>query len=217
MIDTWKQLIEARAQTASWDLDYDVPLETIQDMCTDIHRRAPSKQNRVRYSMHWFDWSNTTLRNNFYEFAVDRDNPNPQWNSQLLANWLVVFVGRKPSEFDLDFSATRGKYDEALSNIEVGLTSHFLIHGAAARGLDCGFCKCFDHDYANVDSIKSALKIDNTDRILLTIGVGKERSDDITTTLNKHTGEMVNSISDKGHKWYREPKPAPEEYIFYNV
>lgn len=217
MIDTWKQLIETRAQTASWDLDYDIPLETIQEISQEIHRRAPSKQNRVRYSMHWFNWSNTALRNNFYEFAVDRDNPNPQWNSQLLANWLVVFVGRTPGEFDLDFSNKRGRYDEALSNIEVGLAAHMLIHGATARGLDCGFCKCFDLDYKHHGAINQALNIEKSTRILLTLGVGKERADDITTTLNLHTGEMVNSINEKGHKWYREPKPLLEEYIFYNV
>lgn len=216
MIDTWKELIETRAQTTSWDLSKTVDVETIKELSQEIHRRAPSKQNLVQYSMHWFDWSNPTLRNDFYEFAVDRNNPNHRYNSQLLANWIVVFTGRTPRDFPDDFSVMRNKLNIHVSHLEIGLSAHMLVHGAAVRNLACGFCRCFDYDYKNVPDIMSALDIDSIGNIFLIMGVGHE-SDNKKETLNLFNNQMVDAASDHGQKWLTEPKPEMSEYIFYHV
>lgn len=221
MFDVWKELIEARIQTTSWDLDYNVNLDLIKEISNEIHRRAPSKQNGVTYNMHWFDWSNPELRNDIYEFSVDRSNPDSskwKYNSQVLANWVVVFTLRQsnfvdPDNPDLKLSS---QVKESISHLEIGLAAHMLIHGAKARGLDCGFCRCFDYKSKTRDRLIPALNVPIIDDVFLILGVGKA-SNDITRTKNLYTNEFVVAESDRGFKWQKEPKPLMEEYIFYHV
>ena len=221
MLDFWKELIDTRIQTTSWDLDYLVNIDVIKEIVDEVHRRAPSKQNGVRYKMHLFDWSNTEIRNNLYEFAVDRNQPTPEYynyNSQVLANWLVVFTSKLSSFADPNTNLADDKLrSDLVGHLEIGLASYFLIHGATVRGLDSGFCRCYDFDYQNRDHICKALDIEETEDVCLMIGIGKAKTENIDTTLNLHTGLEVNSQSDKGFKWQIEPKPEPDNYIFYHV
>lgn len=221
MLDIWKELIDARIQTTSWDLDYLVNIDVIREIVDEVHRRAPSKQNGVRYKMHLLDWSNTELRNDLYEFAVDRNQPSLEYyhyNSQVLANWLVVFTSKLSSFADPTTSLTDDKNrSDLIGHLEIGLASYFLIHGATARGLDSGFCRCYDYSYSNGDRICKALDIEQTDDVFLMIGIGKAKTENIETTLNLHTGLEVDSQSDRGFKWQTEPKPEMSEYIFYHV
>jgi hypothetical protein len=214
--DIWKNLIEYRAQTSSWDLTKTVDRKIIDDVVSEIHRRCPSKQNRVPYELHILDWSNTELRNDFYEFAVDRDNPNPRYNSQTLGHYLIVFVGRTPKEFDLDFSDLKGKLDEKLSHLEIGLASHMLVHGLKVRDIDSGFCRCFDYNSVYAEKVKNGLGIKNIHHVFLSIGVGIENKDRYKTK-NLHTNQLVEAWKDNGEKWYREPKPDPSDYIIYHT
>jgi hypothetical protein len=221
MLDVWKELIETRAQTTSWDLDYNIDISVIKSLNDEVHRRAPSKNNGVRYKMHWFNWNNTEIRNDFYEFSVDRDHQFAEkyhYNSQVLANWIVVFTSNLSSFADPDNGLRDDKHrSDLIGHLEIGLASYFLIHGAKARGLDSGFCRCFDYDYKKDNNrISKALDIESKDDIFLILGIGKEK-ETICTTLNLHTGIHVDSFSDKGMKWNREPKPSVEEYIFYHV
>jgi hypothetical protein len=221
MIDLWKELIEARAQTTSWDLDYPVNIDVIKELNDEVHRRSPSKQNGVRYKMHWFDWSNTAIRNDFYEFAVDRDHLLPEnyrYNSQVLANWIVVFTSNLSSFTDPDNGLKDSKHrSDLIGHLEIGLASYFIIHGAKARGLDSGFCRCFDYQFKDKNRINEVLDIESTDDVFLILGLGKAKEKNIGTTLNLHTNIQVDSLSDRGLKWATEPKPDPENYIFYHV
>lgn len=221
MLDIWKELIEARIQTTSWDLDHEVDISVIHDIVDEVHKRAPSKQNGVRYKMHLLNWSNTELRNDLYEFAVDRNQElaeNYHYNSQVLANWLVVFTSKLSSFTDPTAMTTDNKNrNDLIGHLEIGLASYFLIHGAKVRGLDSGFCRCYDYNYQNAESICKALDIEQVDDIFLMIGIGKAKTENTNTTLNLHTGLQVDSQSDRGFKWQTEPKPPMEEYIFYHV
>ena len=146
-LQAWQELTDLRMQTSNWNLDASVTQETMQEIVDEIHRRTPCKQNQVHFGMHILDWSDTALRNEFYEMAVDRDNPETtHYNSQTLANWLVVFTGRIPSPLTYDYSErNQDLLYLSLSAMEIGLASHMLIYGAAARGLQCGFCRCLDY------------------------------------------------------------------------
>jgi hypothetical protein len=219
MIDLWKELIETRTQTTTWNLDYNLDIETIKELSEEIHRRSPSKQNRVRYEMHWLDWSNPELRNEIYEFCVSRNEEKLHYNPQVLANWIVVFTAKK-----YYYPEEETGHDKFTANLEVGLASHMLIHGAKVRGLETGFCKCFDYNYQNVDVIKKAFDLQDIDNLYLIVGVGKENktyiddtplNDREETTLNLYTGERVSSYKGNGYKWQTEPKPDPADYIFY--
>ena len=215
----WTNITEARMQTSNWDLTQPVTRENMQNIVDEIHRRSPSKQNQVNYGMHILDWSNTHLRNELYEMAVDRDNPDPKYNPQTLANWLVVFTGRVPVPLEYDFSdRDKDTLDLGLSSIEIGLASHMLIYSAAARGLQCGFCRCLDYEYSGFQTtILPQLGLDYPEEIQLLVGVGYP-SDTIYKTWNPHTEQWVNAYKDQGSKWAVEPKPPQSEYVhWYDV
>lgn len=214
----WENLMDARWQTSNWDLERDVPQETMQGIIDELHRRAPCKQNQVHYGMHILDWSNTSLRNEIYQMAVDRDNPDPKYNTQTLAHWLVVFTGRIPQPISYDYSErNKDLLFLSLSSIEIGLASHMLIHSAAARGLQCGFCRCLDYEYSGWETeILPGLGLEYPDEVQLLIGVGLP-SDNEWETLNPHTNEMVLAYKHQKKRWFQEPKPAQDEYINWYV
>ncbi len=205
-------------EKSNWDLDRSITQENMQEIVDQIHRRSPTKQNQVNYGMHILDWSNTDLRNELYEFAVDRDSPRHHYNPQTLANWLVVFTGRVPLPAEFDFSSRdKNSLELGLSSIEIGLASHMLIYSAAARGMQCGFCRCLDYEYSGLESkILPALGLTYPDEIQLLVGVGYP-SNSIYKTYNPHTQSFVNAYKDQGNRWQSEPKPAQSEYINWYV
>ena len=218
-LQAWQELTDLRMQTSNWNLDASVTQETMQEIVDEIHRRTPCKQNQVHFGMHILDWSDTALRNEFYEMAVDRHNPETKhYNSQTLANWLVVFTGRIPSPLTYDYSErNQDLLYLSLSAMEIGLASHMLIYSAAARGLQCGFCRCLDYRYSGWDTtILPALGLDYPDQVQLVVGVGVA-SNNVNETYNLHTQQMVPAFKNQGNKWAAEPKPPQDEYVNWHV
>lgn len=209
LVDSWKQLIDIRKQTHAWDMDREVSRQDIDDIFAELHRRVPVKQNRVHYKISVLDYSDPKFRNTYYQFCVDRDNPDPKYNPQVLAPYLLVFSFRDPGEFAEDYSGLGfNEYSKHLSCIETGLAADFIVHAAAARGLNCGFCRCYDTKY-NPNVVASKLGINSVDDIIVSVGIGY--ASDAQETLNPHTGEMVHAPWDE--KWKFEPKPDISEYI----
>ena len=209
LVDSWKHLIDARKQTHAWDMDRKVNRQDIDDIFAELHRRAPVKQNRVHYKISVLDYDDPEFRNLYFHFCVDRDNPNHQFNPQMLAPYLLVFSYRNPGEFDADFSGDGfNEYAKQLSCIETGLAGDFIVHAAAARGLNCGFCRCYDTKY-KPELIESKLGIDSVHDIIVSIGIGYAA--DAQETFNPYTGMMVHAPFDP--KWETEPKPDMSEYI----
>jgi hypothetical protein len=218
-LQAWKELTKTRIQTSSWDLEQTVTQETMQEIVDEIHQRTPCKQNQVHFGMHLLNWSDTNLRNEIYEMAVDTDNPHTkQTNPQTLANWIVVFTGRVPTPITYDYSdRDKNLLYLSLSATEIGLASHMLIYSAAARGLQCGFCKCLDYNYQGWETtILPKLGLEYPDQVQLVVGVGAP-SDNLHQTYNPHTKEMVDAWKSQGKKWDLEPKPEPSEYINWYV
>lgn len=210
LLDSWKQLIDIRKQTHAWDMEREVSKELIDDIFADLHRRCPVKQNRCHYQITVLDYSDPEFRNLYYDFCVDRDNPEHRFNPQVLAPYLLVFSFRNPGEFDADFSG-RGfdEYAKQLSCIETGLAGDFIVHAAAARGLNAGFCRCYDTKHTKIKSISNKLGIDSVHDIIVSIGIGYAA--DAVETLNPYTNEMVDAPFDP--KWQVEPKPDIDDYI----
>lgn len=210
VIDNWKHLIDTRQQTHSWDMERQVNRQDIDDIFDELHRRSPVKQNRVHYNISVVDFSDPEFRNHYYEFCVDRDNPNHQYNPQVLGHYLLVFTFRDPGNFSADFSGNGfDEYAKQLSCIETGLAGDFIVHAAAARGLNCGFCRCYDTSYSGRDTIASKLGINSVDDIILSIGLGyrSEKQE----TFNPYSQKMVPAPWDE--KWKTEPKPGLSEYV----
>jgi hypothetical protein len=208
LVDSWKQLIEQRKQTHAWDMDRAVSKEDITELLAELHRRAPVKQNRCHYNISVVDMSDTDFRNKYYEFAVDRDNPDPQFNPQVLAPYMLVFSWRDPGSFAADFSAP-SSFQKWLSHLEIGIASFFITHAAAARELDAGYCKCYDTESQFAPEIVEKLGLDSIHDIYLTVGIGY--GTDARETLNPHTNKMVPAPFDE--KWKTEPKPDMSDYI----
>lgn len=210
LVDSWKQLIDARKQTHAWDMDKPVSKDVIDEILSELHRRVPVKQNRVHYKISVLDYSDPEFRNHYYEYCVDRDNPDWRYNPQVLAPYLLVFSFRDPGEFDEDFSNNGfDEYAKQLSCIETGLASDFIVHAAAARGLNCGFCRCYDNKYIKTNLIESKLGLNSVRDIILSIGIGYAANSQ--ETYNPYTFLMVPAPYDT--KWKTEPKPDINDYI----
>lgn len=212
LLDSWKQLIDIRKQTHAWDMEQEVSKETMDDIFAELHRRCPVKQNRCHYKISVLDYSDPEFRDLYYNFCVDRDNPNHQFNPQVLAPYLLVFSFRDPGEFEADFSGSGfNEYAKQLSCIETGLAGDFIVHAAAARGLNAGFCRCYDTKHEGIERIAEKLGIRHVDDIIVSIGVGY--ASDVQETLNPYTGQMVPAPWDQ--KWKYEPKPDKDDYISF--
>ena len=209
MLASWKQLIEDRKQTHAWDMEKEVNRQDLDDMLAELHRRVPVKQNRVHYQISVLDYSDPELRDKYYEFCVDRDNPDHRYNPQVLAPYILIFSWRDPGAFAADFSGSPHEFQKWLSHLEIGLAANFLVHSAAARGIDTGFCKCYDTRFEHAPEIVERLGLNSVDDIYLTLGVGY--GSDLQETLNPFTQKMVDAPYDE--KWRVEPKPDMPEYI----
>ena len=218
----WEKLIDARVQTTTWDMDKEVSKDVIEEIMSEIHKRSASKQNLVRYNIHIFDWSDTEFRNHFNEFCIREPYKTPvEYNTQVLAPYLIIFTRRNvywnregdPSKLghpDTDFE-TQVYNTHFTSSMETGIASANIILSAKAKGLDTGYCQCFNWNYEHVNSIKEKLEVDNIKDIYLSLGLGYGSS--LKRTLNLHKNQWVNTFANVGKMWDIERKPDKDEYI----
>ena len=218
----WEKLIDARVQTTTWDMDKEVSKDVIEEIMSEVHKRSASKQNLVRYNIHIFDWSDTEFRNHFNEFCIREPYKTPvEYNTQVLAPYLIIFTRRNvywnregdPSKLghpDTDFE-TQVYNTHFTSSMETGIASANIILSAKAKGLDTGYCQCFNWNYEHVNSIKEKLEVDNIKDIYLSLGLGYGSS--LKRTLNLHKNQWVNTFANVGKMWDIERKPDKDEYI----
>lgn len=218
----WEKLIDARVQTTTWDMDKEVSKDVVEEIMSEVHKRSASKQNLVRYNIHIFDWSDTEFRNHFNEFCIREPYKIPvEYNTQVLAPYLIIFTRRNvywnregdPSKLghpDTDFE-TQVYNTHFTSSMETGIASANIILSAKAKGLDTGYCQCFNWNYEHVNSIKEKLEVDNIKDIYLSLGLGYGSS--LKRTLNLHKNQWVNTFANVGKMWDIERKPDKDEYI----
>ena len=218
----WEKLIDARVQTTTWDMDKEVSKDVVEEIMSEVHKRSASKQNLVRYNIHIFDWSDTEFRNHFNEFCIREPYKIPvEYNTQVLAPYLIIFTRRNvywnregdPSKLghpDTDFE-TQVYNTHFTSSMETGIASANIILSAKAKGLDTGYCQCFNWNYEHVNSITEKLEVDNIKDIYLSLGLGYGSS--LKRTLNLHKNQWVNTFANVGKMWDIERKPDKDEYI----
>ena len=200
----WEKLIDARVQTTTWDMDKEVSKDVVEEIMSEVHKRSASKQNLVRYNIHIFDWSDTEFRNHFNEFCIREPYKTPvEYNTQVLAPYLIIFTRRNvywnregdPSKLghpDTDFE-TQVYNTHFTSSMETGIASANIILSAKAKGLDTGYCQCFNWNYEHVNSITEKLEVDNIKDIYLSLGLGYGSS--LKRTLNLHKNQWVNTFA----------------------
>tara|TARA_B100000941_G_scaffold283526_1_gene253159 strand:- start:510 stop:1172 length:663 start_codon:yes stop_codon:yes gene_type:complete len=215
----WETLIDERVQTTTWDMNKEVSKDIVDEIMSEVHKRSASKQNVVRYNIHIFDWSDTEFRNHFNEFCIRDPYKTPvEYNTQVLAPYLFIFTRRKEAYWnragdpnivtDLETQI----YNRHLSSsMETGIASANIILSAKAKGLDTGYCQCFDWNYKNIDAIIEKLEVEDIKDIYLSLGLGYGSS--LKRTLNLHTNQWFNTFAHVGKMWEIESKPEKDNYI----
>jgi len=144
----WADILENKKQTFVFDKT--IPEKSLIDKIVDeIHRKCPSKQNRVLYDLKILDWSDEELRLDLYR-ATERDPSRPGiYNPQVLAPYLFVWSERskiEPSQnaFGQDNNPEYKdpKIKRQVAYMEMGICSMFVVLSAQDKGLSSGFCKC---------------------------------------------------------------------------
>lgn len=214
----WEQLIDDRTQTSSWDMDREVSVDILNDIMDEIHRRSPSKQNIVQYNINIIGWDDIEFRNKFKEFTIkDPTAEQPMYNTQTLAQYLIVLTKRAEAPFDrnddsVETDLTTHWYNKfALPGIEIGMAAVNIAMSAKDKGLDTGFCRCFDWNYEHIDDIVEYLGVESPFDIHLSIGIGY--GSDSKRTLDKTTDQQVYSEVRSGTMWQVEPKPNKTTYV----
>ena len=217
----WNQLIESRVQTTTWYLEKEVSKDTVESIMDEVHKRSASKQNLVRYEIQIFDWSDTEFRNHFNELCIREPYKTPvEYNTQVLAPWLIILkrrdgihwnrAGDQPGYPDLDYSTQL--YNRFVpSAMETGIASANIILSAKAKGIDTGYCQCFNWEYEHANVILDKLGVDDAKDVYVSLGLGHGSS--LKRTLNLHTNQWYNTFAHVGNMWEREPKPNKEDYI----
>ena len=218
----WETLINERVQTTTWDMNKEVSKDVVEQIMSEVHKRSSSKQNLVRYNIHIFDWSDTEFRNHFNEFCIREPYKTPvEYNTQVLAPYLIIFTRRNvywnregdPSTLghpQTDFE-TQVYNTHFTSSMETGIASANIVLSAKAKGLDTGYCQCFNWNYEHVDAITEKLEVDNIKDIYLSLGLGYGSA--LKRTMNLHTNQWVNTFAHVGKMWEIERKPEKDEYI----
>jgi len=218
----WEKLINDRVQTTTWDMEKEVSKDVIEEIMSEVHKRSASKQNVVRYNINIFDWSDTEFRNHFNEFCIREPYKTPvEYNTQVLAPYLIIFTRRNVywnREGDPSISGHPETnfetqiYNKFLpSSMETGIASANIILSAKAKGLDTGYCQCFNWNYEHANDITEKLEVDDPRDIYVALGIGYGSS--LKRTMNLHTKQWVTTFAHVGKMWEKEPKPEKDVYI----
>ena len=161
----------------NWDLSKEIPQEDL-DIMLEAITQCPSKQNKAYYKIHLITnreviekaHASTVGFGNYLVIHENTAKMQPQTNSQVLANLLVVFekytgdnVQHRPNlEFELDKKDAATAVDR---NTAVGIAAGYLNLSASMLGYSTGFCGCF-----KADEMQEVLGLDNEPLLLMGIG-----------------------------------------------
>ena len=205
----WQNILESRHQCFIFE-ENKPDISVIQGIVDDLHTKCPSKQNRVVYNLHIFDWSNKELRMDIYK-GTERDPENHPgvYNPQTLAPYLFVWSPRQ-IEQQKNIHAEgilNPEYNDEITfnqqvHMEVGISSMFVVLSAINRGLSAGFCKCIH----NHEELKH--KYGFTPTLYLGVGYKKDSIKYFCPVNQREWPAPLNT-------WY--PKPAVDQYVRYSV
>lgn len=184
MLDQWIQLIQERRQYDGWDLEKECPEEIIMEILEEQNTFAPKKINESHFEMilvSGFDEDIMPLRKLIYDWSI-LDEPGVPYaiNPQTLAHHLLIFKLKE----------NQSDEDDEVGRMQIGLAMSYIVLGATARGLQSGFCRCFDRDNKILnDSIEYSLGIRHEKKIEVILGVGYGSSNN--TMINPTNGETI--------------------------
>jgi nitroreductase len=160
----------------NWDLTKEIPQEHLDTMLEAV-TQCPSKQNKAFYKVHFITnrdiiekaHAKTVGFGNYLTINENTAKFEPQTNSQVLANLLVVFekyegdkIPQHPNpelEFDTKFAENRDR------DTAVGIAAGYLNLTGSLLGYSTGCCGCF-----KTDEMKEVLGLENEPLLLMGVG-----------------------------------------------
>lgn len=174
--DMKKAIHKSQHCQRNWDLSKEIPQEDL-DIMLEAITQCPSKQNKAFYKVHLI--TNRDVIESVHEktvgfgnYLVVNENTakfEPQTNSQVLANLLVVFekytddpVPQHPNpelNFDTNYAEDKDR------NTAVGIAAGYLNLASSLLGYSTGCCGCFKEK-----EMQELLGLDNEPLLLMGIG-----------------------------------------------
>ena len=205
MISGWDEIVKERRQYDCWDLEKELPKEIIHEILQEMHTFCAKKQNKPYLNIQVFDWSDPEFRSEFHTFSSIREDPEHVYsNTQVLANYVIVFLKPRDLKKDKDF----------LHFMSTGIHADFVAHAATARGLATGFCQCNDISLVTQqqqDNLLSKLDIRDFAEISLVLGIGHGIKEPVMT--DPYTGKQYKSIARIYPESEHNPSPDLEQYV----
>lgn len=154
MQDMKKVIHKSQHCQRNWDLSKEIPQEDL-DIMLEAVTQCPSKQNKAFYKVHFITnrdviekaHANTVGFGNYLTINENTAKFEPQTNSQVLANLLVVFekydedkVQQHPNpEFEFDTE----QVENSDRDTAVGIAAGYLNLTGSLLGYSTGCCGCF--------------------------------------------------------------------------
>lgn len=146
---SWQFALSKRINTYKWS-DTAPSIDQINEILTELHSYAPSKQRRVRYEITVIKNDNPERKLKIYESTkADPSDPNSRYNPQVLAPWVLAFSVREDGNKE---GRTEVQYKQEVF-MDTGISSNFIVYSAASKGVASGFCGCIQNSKSLIDVI----------------------------------------------------------------
>lgn len=180
MQDMKKVIHKSQHCQRNWDLSKEIPQEDLDTMLEAV-TQCPSKQNKAFYKVHFITnrdviekaHANTVGFGNYLTINENTAKFEPQTNSQVLANLLVVFekhnedhVQQHPNpEFEFDTA----EVEKSDRDTAVGIAAGYLNLTGSLLGYSTGCCGCFQPQ-----KMQEVLGLENEPLLLMGVGYPDE-------------------------------------------
>lgn len=200
----FKDVIESRENTFTWDYTKEVDVQLIKDAMYDAYMQAPTKNLKYPFTIKCI--KNDDLerrkeimtichRNDIHTIETDTGNP------QVLAPYLIGFSQRDVTIAEEQYQPNNRDGKANYDYLEFGIQATFIMLALQNRGLDTGITQNCCHD-----SERCAELFGVNRPICLILGVGYATND--LEYLDPRTGAMKRVPYDRNNidKVYNRPK-----------
>lgn len=206
MINDWTTLLHKRRQYDGWDLEKECPTDVVLEILEEQNTFASKKNNQPNFEIilvSGFNNDNIELRELIYEWTIV-DEPGVPYgiNPQTLAHHILLFKLKDNQDSE----------DDAVGLIQIGIASSYIALGATARGLQTGYCRCFNSDDSTLDdAVNQKLGIFDKKPIELLLGIGYENNHNMM--INPTSNKPVFTHARTYPETTRNPLPKLNSYL----
>ena len=202
----FKDIIEARTNTYTWDYTKEVDVQIIKDVLYDNYMQAPTKNLKYPFTITCIKNDDPERRKEIMtichrndEMPAERDRGNPQ----VLAPYLIGFCQRdvKKAEVQYQFYNRTPASVEKYDHLEFGIQAAYIMLGLQNRGLSTGISQNCSH---NPERCAELFGADQPIRLILGVGYATNELE----YLDPRTGAMKQVPYDRKDidKIYNRPK-----------